>query len=282
MSLLDDRSRPISDASSSPSQPGLTAPANDALHPRRSTAPAVPRWTLWLILGAGLIGGVAGFEIGEVAPQLVPVNYELSPEIRSNRSQVPIEIERRKSVSRDKSAAIAYGGLGMVLGLALGVAGGVARRSTRAAIVAGVVGLVLGAAAGGVATKLVLPSYHAARAERTDENFNEDLGLALRTHGAIWLAVGAAAGLAYGLGLGGAANAVRATVGGILGAALATAIYEFSGAIVLPLAETFRPMSPSMWARLLAHLVVALSIAVAAYWAAQHLRLRRTTPASAP
>jgi hypothetical protein len=279
MPPLDDRSRAYPDVPYSPPQAGTTVPADDA-YPAPTAVPssAVRIWLV--ILAAGLLGGAAGFGIGETAPKLVPVSYELSPEIRMNRSQVPIEIERRKSISRDKSAALAYGGLGMVLGLGLGAAGGLARRSPRAAISAGIVGLVLGGVAGAATTTLVLPSYHAARAARTDDNFNEDLSLALRTHGAIWLAIGAVAGLALGLGLGGAANVARAMIGGILGASVATAIYEFGGAVGFPLAQTFQPMAPEMIPRLLAQFLVALCIAVVAYWAARHLRLNRAAPES--
>jgi len=271
MSLLDDRSPTSSSASDGP----LQAERANGTPPGLKTGPSAsgPIWLL--LLAAALLAGLAGFGIGEAAPKLVPISYDLPPEISRNRSAVPIEIERRKSAWRDKSAVLAYGGLGMVLGLALGAAGGLARRSPRAAIAAGLTGLVLGGAVGAATTVLILPSYHATRAERTDENYNEDLVLALRTHGAIWLAVGAAAGLALGLGLGGGANVARALVGGILGAGLGTVIYEFGGAIGFPLAQTFRPMAPEAIPRLLAHLSVALCVAAGAFWAAHHLRLRR-------
>ena len=99
-------------------------------------------------------------------------------------------------VSRDRSAAVSYGGLGMILGLTLGVAGGLARRSPGAAIAAGIVGMVVGGAAGAGMTTVLLPIYHATRAAFPDADQNNDLALALETHGGIWLAVGAAAGLA--------------------------------------------------------------------------------------
>src|SRR5205814_1911460 len=155
------------------------------------------------------------------APKLVPPDLDLPPEIRASSSNRPLETERRMRISRDRAAALAYGGLGMVLGLALGAAGGLVRRSAIAAIAAGVAGLVLGGAAGAGATLTLLPSYHAARAAAPDEEVTNDLTLALRTHGGIWIAIGAATGLALGLGLGGGARIARATFGGILGAALA-------------------------------------------------------------
>jgi hypothetical protein len=179
-------------------------------------------------------------------------------------------------ISRDRAAALAYGGLGLALGLALGVAGGLARGSSRAAIAAGLAGLILGGAAGALSTLSLLPSYHAARAAALDEDATNDLALALRTHGGIFIAVGAAAGLALGLGLGGGERTARALFGGVLGAALAAVIYEFGGAIVFPVAQTFRPMAVVPAPRLLAHLSVALCVSAGALGAAQHLQLRRS------
>jgi hypothetical protein len=183
------------------------------------------------------------------------------------------------SVSRDRAAVLAYGALGAALGLALGAASGLTRRSARAGIAAGVTGLVLAGAAGALATVCVLPSYHAARAAALDEDATKDLALALRTHGVIWVAIGGAAGLVLGLGLGGAAKTARATFGGMLGACLAAVTYEFVGAIVFPGGETFRPTAAMLAPRLLAHLSVALLVSAGALWAVNHVRLRRAAPA---
>ena len=159
--------------------------------------------------------------------RLLYLPREISPELRANRNAIQQELRQRDQHSRDRAAALAYGGLGLFLGLGLGAAGGLSRQSTRAAFTGAIVGLVLGGLAGGAATSLVLPSYHAARAATPEfepgktgpkpEDMTSDLGLALLTHGSIWAAVGGAAGLALGLGLGGAAKTCRAIVGGILG-----------------------------------------------------------------
>jgi Protein of unknown function (DUF2613) len=277
MSSLDERSPTSLGASESRRQPVDAGLANES--PAGPTkAPSSPLRSWLLVLAAGLFAGLAGFGIGEVAPRFYPVSYEFSPEIRRNTARVPIELERRMRVSRDQSATLAYGGLGMVLGLALGVAGGLARRSLGPAIAAGVVGLVLGGAAGAGMTRVLLPFYHATRAAASEADQNNDLALALRTHGGIWLAIGAAAGLALGIGLGGGARMARALIGGILGAGVAAVIYEFGGAVVFPVAETFRPMAYQMIPRLLAHLAVALCVAAGALLVADHLALRRSTP----
>jgi MFS family permease len=279
MSPLEDRSPTSSDASDVRPQPLDAGLANQS-HPGLDQSPSSPGRTWMLVLAAGLFAGLAGFGIGEVAPRFFPVSRELPPEIRRSSVQMTIELGRRSDVSHDQSAALAYGGLGMILGLTLGVAGGLARRSPGAAIVAGVVGMVLGGAAGAGMTRVLLPFYHATRAALSEADRNSDLALALETHGGIWLAVGAAAGLALGIGLGGGARTARAFLGGLMGAGVGAAIYEFGGAIVFPLAETFRPMAKQMPPRLSAHLAVALCVAAGALFIANHLTLRRATPRS--
>jgi hypothetical protein len=166
----------------------------------------------------------------------------------------------------------------MVLGLARGAAGGIARHSTRTAIAAALAGLVLGAAGGAGATALILPAHHAARAKAHDEDITNDLALALRTHGAIFLAIGAAAGFALGLGLGGRTPLAPAVIGGIAGAALAAVVYELGGALIFPTTETFRPVAPAPAPRLLAQHSVARFVSAGACWAIHHLRLRHATP----
>jgi hypothetical protein len=234
-----------------------------------------------LILGAGLVAGLIGFGIGEAAPSLTPIDLKLPPDIQASVPKRTMELKRRQRVSMDRAAAVAYGGLGMFLGLALGVAGGMARRSPAAALAAGLTGLVLGGAAGAGATLSVLPSYHAALAAKSDADKENNLSVSLLAHGGIWIAVGGAAGLALGLGLGGPGRIARATIGGILGATLAAAIYEFAGAIVFPTGETFRQMAVAPGPRLLAHLSVALCVAVAALGVANYVTLRRAAESPA-
>jgi hypothetical protein len=226
---------------------------------------------------AGMLAGLCAFGIGEVTPGLFPPSNDFPPEIRAQPLLLAREIHKRRMLFSDQAAAAVYGGLGLVLGLALGAAGGLARRSTRAAIAAGFTGMVLGGTAGAATPYLVLPHYNAARMATTDDDKNIDLGLSMRTHGAIWLAIGTAAGFALGLGLGGGAQVARATFGGILGAGLATVIHELGGALVFPLAETFRPLAVTAIARLTDHLIIALCVTAGALWAVQRLRLRRAT-----
>jgi hypothetical protein len=277
MSLPDDLSRAAQVAPDVPPRPEGTGPTTDTSSgPITASRPSGRTWLI--ILTAGLLAGLAGFGIGEAAPTLVPPSLDLPPEIRAANSQVPLEIERRMGISRDRAAILTYGALGAALGLALGAAGGLARRSARAGIAAALTGMVLGGAAGAFTTLSILPSYHAARAAAPDEDLTKDLALALRTHGAIWLAIGVAVGLALGIGLGGRAQIAQATIGAMLGAGLAAVTYEIAGALVFPTAETFRPVAVAVAPRLFAHLSVALLVSAGACWAVHHLRLSRATP----
>jgi hypothetical protein len=261
-----------------PQPDGAGRDAESTSGPTAARRSPVRDWSL--ILAAGLLAGLAGFGIGEAAPTFTPIDVKLPPEIQASLNKRTLELKRRQRESMDRAAALAYGGLGMVLGLALGAAGGLARRSPVAAVAAGLAGLVLGGAAGAGATLAVLPSYHAALAARPDEDKENNLTPALMTHGGIWIAVGAAAGLALGLGLGGTGRIARATLGGILGACLAAAIYEFAGAIAFPTAETFRPMAFAPAPRLLAHLSVALCVAAVALGVADYVTFRRAKTAA--
>jgi hypothetical protein len=270
MSQLDDRSPTSLDASDGPPRPEDPGPANESS--------SSPGRTWLLILAAGLLGGLWGFAIGESGQRFIQPSIEMPPEIMRNGQARTKEMERRRALCRDQIAALAYGGLGMVLGLALGVAGGLARRAPLAAIVAGVTGLVLGGAAGAGSTAVLVPNFHAARLAFSEEDHNNDLALALRTHGGIWITIGAAAGLALGIGLGGWSRTARSVIGGILGAVVAAAIYEFGGAILFPLAETFRPTAYEVIPRLFAHLTVALCVAAGALLFANHMTLRRPAP----
>ena len=229
----------------SPTSP--VASGDRPAHEGVSRDPDKPPWpsgrTWSIILAAGMLAGLCAFGIGEVTPSLFPRSNDFAPEIRAQPFLRALEMQKRIMLFNDQAAAAVYGGLGLLLGLALGAAGGLARRSNRAAIAAGFTGMVLGGTAGAATPYLVLPPYNAARIATTDDDKNIDLGLSMRTHLAIWSAIGASAGFALGLGLGGGAPVVRATVGGILGAGLATVIHEFGGALVFPLAETFRPLA---------------------------------------
>jgi hypothetical protein len=275
MSQPEDRSESVHTEvqdTTQPKSPGGEPVGSKAGSSQPSSSQA-RNWTI--ILTAGLLSGLTAFAIGEQAPVIIPASRNVPMEQRKDRNLVPIQGERQVMIARDRVAALTYCGLGMLLSWALGAAGGLVRRSPRAAIWASVVGLVLGATAGAGATLSLLPSYHAARAAASEQQVNDDLVLALQTHGGIWLAIGLTGGLALGLGLGGMARIARAVIGGAVGAVLATLTYEFAGALFFPVAETFRPVAATFPPRLLAHLLIALFVSVGAFWAAEYLTLYR-------
>ena len=157
------------------------------------------------------------------------------------------------SVAGTHNGLFSFGALGAALGLGLGLAGGLIRRSFVRACLAALVGLCLGGGAGVVTSRLILPVFYK---HLTDD----DLTYSLMIHGGVWVAVGAAAGLAFGLGLGGWGRILRATVGGAGAALLATVIYEFAGGILSPLAMTNLPVSVTWQSRLAARLLVAVLV----------------------
>jgi hypothetical protein len=125
-----------------------------------------------------------------------------------------------------------------------------------------------------MASRVLIPVFF-----RNVDDQAADLILPLLTHGGMWCPIGAAAGLAFGVGLGGRGRAPRAALGGLLGAGVGTMVYEAAGALLFPLAKTVLPISLSAGARLLAHLAVAVPAALCAAVASQ---APKAEPAPAP
>ncbi|WP_165225575.1 hypothetical protein [Aquisphaera insulae] len=268
----------------SPSDPGSRDPLLDpsergdqaaAVDP---TAARLPRRAWPLVVAAGLLAGLAGFAGGEYAAKVFAPSLDLPPGIRGDREKAPAEHFRRLIESEFRTAIASHGTFGALLGLALGAAGGLARRSARAALTSAVIGLPLGAAAGALSASLLVPFYNAHHSAPSPENATEEFFLAMGTHGGIWAAIGGVAGLALGLGLGGRRSAL-ALVGGVLGALLATVLYELGSPVMFPQQKTFQPLGPIPELRLFGHLATALLVAAGALWAATNLSVRRPPPA---
>jgi hypothetical protein len=200
------------------------------------------RWAV--AVAAGLVAGVIAWAIGEAT--LVPeAGYQDKKE----------HIHLAVSAAGIRNGTISFAALGAATGLALGLAGGLIGRSALRAAVAGATGLLLG---GGVAVALswlILPVYY-------EHSASGDLIYSLMVHGGIWTAVGATAGLAFGLGLGSWRAALRGKLGGACAALLAAVIYEFAGGIFFPQAMTDRPISQTWETRLLTRLLVPLLTAI--------------------
>ena len=155
-----------------------------------------------------------------------------------------------------RNAAVAYALVGAVQSFILGLTAGslIGRFSVRRGLTAGLAGILLGASLGAASSYGLTPLYF-SRMETAD------VTLSLLIHLGIWAAVGAASGVAFGLGSGNRDVFVRSLVGGITGEALGTLLFDMSG-VFLPLAHTERPLSQEAGTRLAANLVLCLCVAI--------------------
>ena len=207
-----------------------------------------------LALAAGLVAGVASLLAGEEI--LRGYQSDLLPKLKIRPSA---EDMQRWSSARLYSATLTFTTMGGFLGLTMGLAGGLAQRSVFAGVRAAILGLLLGAAAAGFMALVLVSIFF----QKHDPQ-SGDLVLPLLTHGAIWSAVGAIGGLAFGLGLGGRGRWKATPVGGLVGAAAATVVYEIVGALAFATSKTDLPVSASITTRAMAQLLVAILSAVGA------------------
>jgi len=206
-----------------------------------------------LVVVAGVVAGLAAFGVGEATSELIP----------PDTVQFNFFGAKRETVSRDtprvvrRTTALAYGVLGVCLGGCLGFAGDVARRSAAASVAGGLLGAVLGAVLGGQATLWLLPSLLELRQNHRDL----DMIIGMLIHGVIWGPLGAAAGLAFAIGLGDSRLTGRALAAGLVGAVLGAVAFDLVGAFAFPLAKTDSPISLTWPSRLLARLLVCVATA---------------------
>jgi hypothetical protein len=213
---------------------------------------------LWVLaLLAGLLAGLGAWLVGESGF----VRFQPGAERVAvmGGGQMIGTSPRTRALAALQGAAASSGVFGGLLGLALGLAAGRARRPARWTWPAASVGLVLGATAGAVPPWIVIPL-----AGRSEDLSGADLGRSMLVHAALWVALGASAGLALGLGLGGRARAVNGLLGGALGALVGIGAYDFIGALAFPLAGTGLPIPATPATRLMARLLVALGTSAGA------------------
>jgi hypothetical protein len=206
-----------------------------------------------LVAVSGIIAGLAAFGIGEATREWVP------PEkVRTNFFGAV-----RERVTRDsprvaiRTAALAFGVMGLCLGGCLGITGGLARRSLPASVAGGLLGAVLGALLGAGVTLGLLPFFMQMRSQFR----NNDLVIGMLVHGVIWGPLGAAAGLAVAIGLGEPRLIGRAVAAGFAGAVVGSVAFDVIGAFAFPLAKTDSPISQTWTSRLLARLLVSVGTA---------------------
>ncbi len=224
----------------------------DAPTPAPAPGGDATRRTWGLVMAAGVVAGVGSWLAGEAVLQA----YGSS--LRPPMKPVPtMEDARLLLAARVDSGTLAFGAMGGLLGLALGLAGGLARRSARSAASAGAAGLLLGAAGVGGVARVMLPILYTKIDPQAD-----DLMYPLLGHMAIWSVAGVAGGLAFGLGAGGRARWWKTAFGGLVGAALATVVYEFAGALGFATHQAHLPMAGSSATRAMAQVLVAIGTAI--------------------
>lgn len=254
---------PTNDPNSSAPEP---APAE--VRPRESMpmmARRPGRRLRTLAVTAGLAAGVLTWAVGETGavvarPVQRPVNFMGSGVLVPSTTP-----EARQEVVRQTSMR-AFGLLGCLTGLLLGCAGGASAGSPRRAATAGGVAAVVGGLLGALVPWVTLPWFVRWRVAG-----GEALLPSLLMHATFWVPIGAAGGLA--LGLGDRNRAVDGAAGGALGAVLATLAYELLGALAFPLAKTGEPISATWPTRLLAYVLVTSLVATGAA-----LLITRTDP----
>jgi hypothetical protein len=246
----------------SPAEP---TPAEGPLKPgaAASDRPGLPG-LLWVwALAAGLVAGLGAGLGGEAVydlfqPVIVyPANWnQLGP---FDRPDVLSNLLRKEAPGVGiKNASAAYGMLGLLLGGALGLVAGLARRSAGSALIASLVGVLAGAATGVGMSVALIPVFF----RLVDPESGMLLGLLI--HAGIWAPIGAAAGLAFGVGLGGRKWIALAMVGGLAGAALGTMAFEVINALAFPDARLDNPIPSDRKSRILGAFCVTILTAMGA------------------
>src|SRR5262249_13216604 len=90
------------------------------------------------------------------------------------------------------------------------------------------------------------------------------LVLPLLTHLGMAACVGAAGGLAFGLGRGGPGSAFRGLLSGLFGGMVGAVLYEMMVATAYPLVKVYEPIPTELVPRILLHFSVAVLTALVA------------------
>jgi len=228
------------------------SPAAGSIPEESSTDHQQPPIKLGRLLVFAFVGALLAGVASSIAGEAILNSYksDLNPPIQNNPSP---ESVRRLKDARLYSPTLTFATMGGLLGLLMGLAGGIVRRSASATARAGILGVLLGTIVG-AATGFALVSLFYKRHDPQ----SGDLVLPLLIHGAIWSALGAVGGLVFGLGIGGQGRWKSTLVGGLVGAAAATVVYEIGGALAFPSSKTDLPLSASFATRGMAQFLVAI------------------------
>jgi hypothetical protein len=255
---MENKGRSMERAESGPN------PSETATSGVQATAPPVtggskPRsapQVLAIALAAGVVAGLAAWLGGESAhdafrPELIPT------EVLGRSVMVPSRDTLKAAALKNGTLASAI--LGCATGLVLGFAGGVAGRAPARGVIVGLAALAVGALAAALASLALLPLFF--RDIVPDTN---DLLSPILIHGAIWMAIGAVGGLAFGIGMGPGWNCSRAIGAACVGAFLASVLSHLIGGGLFPDAGATEPVPRSSVVRLLGTMLVTVLVALGA------------------
>jgi hypothetical protein len=271
MSVPDPETRSEEAFGEQPAAEVRVAPESAAAPPTPEPARRSYMYMGFWALGIGLMAGLVSWGVGEWTHTDQP-QIQLPPNFRSLSPYEKDAVTSRLTLAALpwfywRRTVATYGLLAALLGAGLGILGGWVQRSPRWGLGAGGVGIVMGAGAVTVLSAVLVPlffKYH-------DKNAPTLIDVAL-TQAGIWLAVGATGGLALGLGLG--RHHAGAAFGGVLGALIATFVYEPLIAVYFPDMRTDEPIPTQLYPRLLSHLCVAVFVALGAVLAVRERRAR--------
>jgi hypothetical protein len=225
-------------------------------------------WAFALI--AGILSGVVAWLAGEACLNLIkPVAHEVN-----SKGMVLKMSGRRQIANADaRNAGVAFVLLGAAFGGGMGLAGGLARRSGRAAVGAALVGMTLGICGAAGTSAALLTALNRHKNVNPDDPLL-DLFFPLLVHAGIWATIGGAGGLAFGLGLGERKRRSQLIMAGLIGAIIATVVYELVGGLAFPAAKTTQFISETWQTRLFARLIVTVFAAIGAVLALGEERSR--------
>jgi hypothetical protein len=225
----------------------VTAAEGDtAIEPVKGATPSVVVWLAAAL--AALVAGLAAWLATELGAFRVEPGVEKTQMIWGEAIAVTA---RTRTIAAIREVSWSLGTFGALLGAGMGLAGALSRRSWRRALVVAGIGGAAAALAGILMPWVVLPPYHQAEMHAAG-----DLTRSVLMHLELWVLLGAAAGLAWGIGQPEPRRWLATLVGGAVGAALGILLYDVLGAFLFPLAETGKPVSAAWQTRLMAFLLV--------------------------
>jgi MFS family permease len=202
-------------------------------------------------LVVGVLVAVAGAWIASTVADRFRINENVEEGTRVKGAVGGTRLVIRNAA---QNAAVAYALLGAILSLSLGITAGCfsQRFSMTRIATAGLAGIALGGLFGGASSYVLTPSY-------LHRLGTADITLSVLIHLAIWSAIGAAAGFAFGVGCGARKVFAGSLIGGITGGALAAVLFDVGGAF-FPLARTERPLAELAETRLAAAALLSVFV----------------------